>query len=70
VNVRVDERGCEHEAAPLDDAVTVCVDVDADLRDHAAVDTNVEELVDPESRIEDPSAADDEVVVAFASEQH
>ena len=35
VDVRIDERRCEHQATPLDDPVAVRVDVQADIGDHA-----------------------------------
>ena len=64
MDVRVDERGCEHEAGAVDDAVAVRVDVGSELRDRAAVDPDVEHGVDVLARVEHSCAADDEVVGA------
>jgi hypothetical protein len=70
MDMRVDEGRSEHEPTPFDDPVAVRVDVQADLRDHASVDADVEELVDPESRVEHARATDDEVVRALPPVQH
>src|SRR5581483_3951634 len=69
VDVRVDERGCEHEPGPVDDAVAVRAEPLAELRDGAAVDADVEHGVDPLDRVEDARAADDEVVGAGAPDE-
>ena len=70
VDVRVDERGREHETAPLDDTVAVRVHVQADLGDHAPVHADVQQLVDSQRRVDHAGAADDEVVLAALAEQH
>ena len=63
MDVRVDERGREHEPPPLDDAVPVRADVEPDLGDHAGVDADVEQVVDALARVDHARAADDEVVL-------
>ncbi len=70
VDVRVDECGREHETAPLDDTVAVRVHVQPDLGDHAPVHAHVQQLVDPERRVDHPRAADDQVISALPPEQH
>ena len=52
---------------PSIDAVAVDVEVGADRRDRAAVDADVDDLVDAFGRVEDAGAADDEVVGAATS---
>ena len=69
MDVRVDERRREHEARAVDDAVAVDVEAGADRGDRAAVDADVDDLVDAFGRIEDAGAADDEVVGAVASDE-
>ena len=56
--------GASTSPAAVDDAVTVRVEVGADLRDHAVVDADVERRVDSLRRVEDARAADDDVVCA------
>ena len=65
--MRVDERRREHEPGRLDHAVSVRVEVGAELRDRAAVDADVEHRVDAGGGVEDARAADDEVVAAGTS---
>src|SRR4029077_14710189 len=70
VDVRVDECGREHETTPLDDTVAVRVHVQPDPGDHAPVHAHVQQLVDPERRVDHPRAADDQVISALPPEQH
>ncbi len=70
VHVRVDEGRGEHEAAAFDHPVAVGADVEADLGDHAPVDADVEQLVDPLARVDHPGAADDQVVAAASAVEH
>ena len=70
VDVWIDEGRHEHQARRLDDAVSVGVEVDADLRDHAAIDAHVERRVDALDRIEDARPADDDVVDSGAPGEH
>ncbi len=71
VHVRVDERGREHQPGAVDDAVVVRVEPGADLRDHAAVDAHVDDVVDSLSRVENARAPDDEALSrGVLDEQH
>ena len=70
VNVRIDESRCKHVARTIDHAMLVRVEVEADLRDHSAVDPHVENRVDPLNRVEDASTTDDDVVGANGARQH
>ena len=65
--MRVDERRREHEPGPSTTRWPFASSVGADLRDHAAVDADVEHRVDPLRRVEDARAADHDVVCACAS---
>ena len=65
--MRIDERRREHEACAVDDPVAVDVQAGTDRRDRAAVDADVDDLVDAFGRIEDAGAANDEVVGAVTS---
>ena len=67
VDVRIDERRDEQTPVALDDEVCVRIELLSDLRDHAVVDANVENRVDSLAGIDDPCAADDDVVVAAAT---
>ena len=67
VDVRIDERGREHEAGCVDDAMAVRLDVRSELRDHAVVHAHVEHGVHAAGGIDDARAADDEVVLAERS---
>ena len=60
--MRVNERGCEHEPAGVDDTVCIRVEALADRRDRAAVDADVERRVDLLDRVEHPRPADDDVL--------
>src|SRR5437588_8493994 len=62
MHVRVDERGREHEARAVDDAVLVRVESLADRRDRAGVNAHVEDGVDPLHRVEHAGAAHDDVL--------
>ena len=61
VNVRIDERGREHEPFGLDDAMAVRRQVGAQLGDRAAVDADVDDGVEPLAGIEHAGAAHDQV---------
>ena len=65
--MRIDERGCEHEAGRVDDAMLVRVDLLRDRGDDAVVDAHVERRVDPLGRVDDACAAEHDVLaVAFS----
>ena len=61
MDVRVDERRCEHEARRVHDAVLVRVDALRHRGDDAVVDAHVERRVDPLPRVEHARAAKDDV---------
>ena len=60
--MRIDERGRQHEAVGVDDAMRVRVEAGAECGDDAVVDPDVELLVDPFGRVEHACVADDDVV--------
>src|SRR5262249_44363116 len=71
VHVRVDERGREDEALRLDDTVRVRLEVGPERRDDAVVDAEVRDGVHSLRRVDDPRAADDDVLVRrVLAEQH
>ena len=63
VHVRVDEGRRQQQAFPLDHPVRVRVELGAERRDHAVVDSDVEQRVDACDRIEDTGAANDDVLL-------
>jgi hypothetical protein len=63
VHVRVDERGCEHEARRVHHAMSVRFEVGSQLPDDPVVDPNVEDGIDPADGIHDARAADHEIVL-------
>ena len=70
MDVRVDERRREHEPAGFDDPVGVRLQIRSELRDHAAVDADVERGIDILGGIDHARAANDEIVAALLAEQH
>ena len=67
VDVGVDERGREHEAGRVDDAMAVRLDVGSELGDDAVVHAHVEHGVHPPRGIDDARAANDEIVLRTRS---
>src|SRR5206468_9261223 len=62
VHVGIDEGGCQHEPVRLDDAVPVRLHGLAELGDDALVDPDAELRVDARDWVENPGAAQDEVL--------
>jgi hypothetical protein len=70
VHVRIDERGREHEALAVDDAVPVRVDARPEPCDRPRVDADVEDSVEALAGVEDARTADEEALLAPLAEQH
>ena len=69
VDVRVDEPRGEQEPRTVDHTMAVDVEPLAERRDRAAVDPDVEHLVDALCRVEHARAAHHEVIAAAAADQ-
>ena len=70
VHVRVDERRHERLARRLDHAMLVRVESLTDLRDHAAVDANVEDRIHSLERVDESRAAHDDVLASDPPGEH
>ena len=68
--MRIDERRDEREAGCFDDAVSVRLEALADLRDHPAVDADVQRRVDALDGIDDARTAHNHVVVSLPAGEH
>ena len=71
MHVRIDKRGCEQKAFPLDDPMRVRVEVCAESGDDAVVDAHVERGIEIGDRVENARAAYEEVLLrGVLAEQH